>query len=790
MIAAQSYELMLLDSGSRLGSYQILSALGTGGMGIVYLARDTKLTRNVAIKVLHAENGTGGEADRRLIREARAAARLDHPNICTIYEVGESDGRAFIVMQLIEGETLETRLRRGPIGVADAIALGAEIADALGEAHAQGIVHRDIKPANIMITRKGQAKVMDFGVAAFTHDPTNTSQTRTATALVDSAVIGSLPYMSPEQLAAGPVDGRSDVFSLGGLLYEAVTGHHPFGGTSAAATISAILTSVPRPLSEHRVGVSDGFERILQKALAKSPDERYQSVRDFAVDLRRLLKDPHARTADAHRRVGRARLIALAGAALALAAGAGLSVHWLNGRGAPIRSLAVMPFANTAGDREMDYLADGITDEIIDRLSQLPDLKVMSHSAVFHYKGKDPNPVTAGRELGVNSVLVGRLTARPKAIAIQLELVSVDDGSHLWGAQYDRPLSEIVTLPREIPVDISARLRLRLQPESATRLARPSTTNAEAYQLYLKGRIAWEKWTPEGAKEAIDFFERAITVDPNYALAYAGIADAYMIGAGGTLPEAYRHGREAATKALSLDSNIGEAHAALAGVLIYVDWNFAEAEQEYQRAIVLNPNCAECYHEYSHLLLLLGRLDDSLRQSRKFLELDPVSHTPIEHLGYHYLRARRFADAITQYLEDRRLYPDAGDQAGELADAYYFSGMYREAVDEYVKQGRAQGATAGELTSLTDAFSHAGIVGYLRRQIEQWTSAPQTEATRFATARYSARLGDRGRTFELLEKLCAEHSWAVLFLKEDPSFDPVRTDPRFSDLLRRVGLPQ
>ena len=782
---------MPLNLGTQLGSYEILAALGTGGMGAVYLAWDTKLRRNVAIKVLQ-EDGADDGSRRSLLHEARAAARLDHPNICAIYEVGEADGRAFIVMQLLEGETLEARLRRGPMDVAEAAALGAEIADALGEAHAQGIVHRDIKPANIMMTRQGHAKVMDFGVAACTPDSAIAAETNTATsALVGSSVVGSLPYMSPEQLRSGPVDGRCDVFSLGGVIYEAVAGCRPFDGANPLDTISAILTSDPRPISEYRTGIPDELERMLRKALAKRQDQRYQSARDFAVDLRCLLQGPDGRPVP--RRARWLRLSPVAGAAVVVAAAAGLAAYELTGRGAPIQSVAVMPLVNAASDPEIDYLADGMTDQIIDRLSQLPDLRVMSHSAVFHFKGKDLALRAVGRELGVEAVLVGRVAKRSNEIAIQLELVSADDERHMWGEQYSRPLSEIVALQGEIPVDISAKLRLRLQPESATRLARAETTNAEAYQLYLKGRIAWEKWTPEGARQAIDFFERAITVDPNYALAYSGIADAYMIGsgpAGVAVPEAQRRAREAATKALSLDSNLGEPHAAIAGVLLHVDWNFSEAEKEYQRAIALNPNCAECYHEYSHLLLFLARFDDSLRQSRKFLELDPVSHTPIEHLGYHYLRARRFADAIAQYLEDRRRYPDTADLGHELGDAYYFSGMHREAVDEYVKMDRTSGTPAGELAALTAAFSHAGITGYLRRQIEQWTSAPQTDWIRFATAKYYARLADRDRTFELLEKLFAEHSQALVFLKEDPSFDSVRADPRFSDLLRRVGLPQ
>lgn len=783
---------MPLTIGSRLGSYEILSALGTGGMGAVYLARDTKLARNVAIKVLQGEDGKGADSARRLLREARAAARLDHPNICAIYEVGEADGRAFIVMQLLEGKTLEARLRQGPIDVTEAVSLGAEIADALGEAHARGIVHRDIKPANIMIAQRGQAKVMDFGIAAPTPDRASPAET-TVTTVVESPLVGSLPYMSPEQVRGDSIDGRSDVFSLGGVIYEAVTGHRPFAGTSATETISAILTREPKPIAETRAGLPDELERILQKALAKNRDERYQSAADLAVDLRRLLRAPdRAGTALARRRATWIRLSAIAGATVVVAAAAGLVVYGLSGRDAPIRSVAVMPLANAAADPEMDYLADGITDQIIDRLSQLPDLKVMAHSAVFHYKGKDQGARTVGRELGVEAVLIGQLTKRSNDIAIRLELVSVDDEHHIWGDQYIRPLSELVALQSEIPVDISTKLRLRLEGASAARLARIDTKSSEAYQLYLKGRSAWEKWTMDGARQAIDFFERAIAIDPNYALAYSGIADTFMIGSGPgsvTSDEADRRAREAAKKALSLDSDLAEAHSALAGVLTHADWNFAEAEKEYQRAIALNTSCAECYHEYSHLLLFLGRFDESLVQSRKFLELDPVSETPIGHLGYHYLRARRFADATAQYEEDRRLYPDA-NTLSELGDAYYFNGRYREAVDEYIKLHRSNGASATEVAALTAAFSHSGITGYLRTRIEQWTSAPQTDRIRFAIARYSARLGNKDRTFELLERLFAEHSSVLVTLKEDPSFDPVHSDPRFSDLLRRVGLPQ
>lgn len=460
-----------------------------------------------------------------------------------------------------------------------------------------------------------------------------------------------------------------------------------------------------------------------------------------------------------------------------------------------ISSIAVLPFSNASSDPDTDFISDGITDNIIERLSQLPNFKVMSHTAVFHYKGRTIDPRAIGNELGVEAVLTGRLMKRNDALIINLELVNAKDNSHIWGEQYDRKLSEFLALQREIPLDVSDKLRLKLSGDSKERLTHAHTDSAEAYQLYLKGRFAWEKWSLEGAKQAVAFFEEAIRKDPNYALAYAGLADAYMFGAGAGagLPqkEAHRRAREAATKALSIDSQLGEARAALAEVLLHDDWDFAGAEREFKRAIELNPSYAEGYHQYSHLLLLLGRINESFILSTKFLELDPVSLAPSVHLAYHYLYARQYDEAIQQYQKDLQLYRDAPPVVHtRLGDAYYQKDMFREAVEEYLKTLTLEGFASDRIAALREAFDKGGIKAYLQKRVKQLNAAAQTEPEYVIIAALHARLGEKDQSFEWLEKAYAAHSDELVRLKEEVGFDNLRSDPRYADLLRRIGLPQ
>ena len=777
---------MPLEQGTRLGPYEVVDTVGAGGMGEVYRARDARLNRTVAIKVL-AEGAADEHARRRFQREAEAASALNHPHILAIHDTGDAGGRQFIVMELADGGTLREwvcRERRSWQQVIDTL---TGVADALGAAHDAGIVHRDIKPENILLTKAGYAKLSDFGIAKLVEPIADQRGTHTATR--PGAVMGTLKYMSPEQAAGRAADARSDIFSLGVVLYEAIAGRHPFAATTGLETLLKLQHESPPPLDGQATGVPAELARIAAKAIDKDPTRRYQSARELAIDLRRLQHPSVGSTLG--RSHGRRRGLVIAAAVVVGLGAAAYGAYRSLDRGAAISSVAVLPIVNATGDANTEYLSDGLTDNIIQRLSELPSLKVMSHSAVFHYKGREIDVRTIGRELRVQAVLFGRLVKRGDVLGVHLELVSADDGSFIWGEQYDRSPGELPALQRDIPRDISAKLRVRLAGDSRARLERRSTGNPEAYALYLKGRYAWEKWTPDGSRQAVDFFERAIALDPSYALAYAGLADAYRIGAVPNVPvrERHRRAREAAQTALALDDQLAEPHAALAGVLLYNDWDLAGAEREYRRALDLNPNCAECHHLYSHLLLALGKYEESLRESRKLLELDPVSETPVGHLGNHYLYARDFAAAVKQYNEDRRRFPDAA-RGFEVADAYYFSGNVPQAIDEYIAALQAGGGQPAAVTALRTAYAKSGASGFFRQRIGQLRASGPDPWTRVSVAALHARLGETDAALKTLEEAYTAHDDGLIALHCDPSFDPLRRDPRYRDLVRRLGLPE
>ena len=787
-------------TGTKLGRYEIRAKLGEGGMGEVYLAQDTKLNRKVAIKLLPPHSTDSEQANKRLLREARAAATLDHPNICTIHEVGEADGRSFIVMQYVEGETLDIRLKRKQLSLVEALTIATQVSEAISEAHVRGIIHRDIKPQNIMITSRGQAKVMDFGLAkAMATTGALDAEADTRTLLTTpGTIVGTVPYMSPEQVRGESLDERSDIFSFGVMLYETLSGRQPFATESAAATASAILTKEPLPLARFAPEIPEELQRIVGKCLEKDRNLRYQSARELSIDVHHLQKKSDQASVAAEqldaRRQSNLRHYVLAAITIMILAGLGIGVYRLLTGRKSISSVAVLPFARIDADPDTEYLSDGITDSIIDRLSHLPGLKVMSHNAVFRYKGRETDAQAVGRELGVEAVLTGRLVKHNDALTINLELVDARDNSHIWGEQYDHKLSDVLTLQREIPVDISEKLRLPLSGESKERLTKQYTQNTEAYQLYLKGRLSWEKWTLDGTKKAIEYFQEAIKEDPNYALAYSGLADAYTVapyGTGLSLKEAHRRAREAATKALSLDPALGEPHAALAEVLFYEDWDFAGAEREFKRAIELSPSYAEGHHMYSHFLLTMGRIDESLVESRKFLDLDPLSPAPNLHLGYQYLYARQYDLSVQQHLKTLEMDPNSARAHDQLGDTYYQKGMFAEAVAEYLKEKGLSGAAQDDITALKHAYSASGIKGYLHKQVEQFLAirARQGQGLTVGIAAQYSRLGDKDKTFEWLETAYGEHASSLVHLREELAFDNVRSDPRFADLLRRIGLP-
>jgi serine/threonine-protein kinase len=838
-----------LNPGAVVAHYRIISKIGEGGMGQVHLAEDSRLHREVSLKFLSSAFTDDKERLRRFEQEARAVSALNHPNILTIHEIGEAAGHQFIATEYIKGETLRERLRSG-LDIDEALDVAIQIASALVAAHRVNIVHRDIKPENIMIRNEdGLVKVLDFGLAKIAaRSPSEASaDSKVATAIMANTapgvVMGTVAYMSPEQARGEAVDERTDIWSLGVVLYEMVAGSSPFIASTTNEIISAILSKkATTPLSRYARLVPERLEEIVEKALTKNREERYQTSKDLLIDLKRLKQSldlkagiersvpPSDVSSTAERSDSNtsaregirsstqaplssaeyivsqvknhkgAVLITLGILALAtisaLLINAGRPKTVATNTESAIASIAVMPFANINSDPDTEFLSDGMTDNIIERLSRLPNLKVMSHTAVFHYKGKETDLTAAARELGVEAVLTGRLIKRNDSVTINLELVNAKDKSHIWGEQYERKLSELLALQREIPLDVSEKLRLHLSGESKERLTRAHTENTEAYQLYLKGRYAWEKWTLDGAKQAVGYFEEAIKKDPNYALAYAGLADVYLFGAnagaGLAQQEAHRRGREAATKALSIDPQLGEAHAALAGALLYDDWDFVGAEREYKRAIELSPSYAEARHQYSHLLLLLGRINESFAESNKFLALDPVSETPVGHLGYHFLYARQYDEAIVQYLKDLQLYPDAthGAPRVKLADAYYQKGMFSEAVEEYLKWLATLGFKPDKIDEFREAFIQSGIKGFYRKLIEQFKAAPKGEQDEFGIAELHARLGEKDQAFEWLEKAYAERSDNLLRLKEEIGFDNIRSDPRYAELLRRIGLPQ
>ncbi len=594
-------------------------------MGEVYLALDTKLDRKVALKILPADMAANPDRMRRFVQEAKAASALNHPNIITIYEIDETHSGHFIATEFVEGETLRERLRSAAMKLDEVLDAGTQTASALSAAHAVGIIHRDIKPENIMLRRDGILKVLDFGLAKLIDQAPSDAvdsdaPTRAGINTEPGVVLGTTLYMSPEQARGLAVDARTDIFSLGAVIYEMVAGRLPFEGSNTNDVLASILSDrVPLPLARYAREVPAELERIVAKALRKNRDERYQTVKDLILDLRtlkqsleferKLERSSRSRSSDAadtQERTGTTpeesarssvgerspaatfaskRSIMLA-AALTIALTAAAYFYLPIGRPRAINSIAVLPFTNINADADTEYLSDGITDNIIERLSRLPDLKVMSHTAVFHYKGRETDALAVGRELGVEAVLIGRVVKRNDALTINLELVDARDNRHIWGEQYDNKVSDLLTVQREIPVDVSDKLRLRLSGESKERLTRANTTNTEAYQLYLKGRYSWEKWTQDGARQAVEYFGEAIRKDPNYALAHSGLAAVYLFGSGvgPEVPqkEAHRRAREAATKALSLDPQLGEAHAALAQVLLYDDWDFAGAERELQ----------------------------------------------------------------------------------------------------------------------------------------------------------------------------------------------------------------
>jgi serine/threonine protein kinase/Tfp pilus assembly protein PilF len=789
--------------GGQVGSFKVLSLLGVGGMGEVYLGEDQRLDRTIALKILPTELASDPERMRRFIREAKAASALKHPNVATIHDIGKSEGIHFIAMEYVEGQTLTEKINGRSMDPAEIVEVGIQVADALDEAHTKGITHRDIKPANIMLTPRGQVKVLDFGLAKVTRREGQAmgSDLSTVAKTETGIVMGTVQYMSPEQVLGHEVDHRTDLFSLGVVLYEMATGRPPFSGVTQNETMDCILHAQPNAIARFNYNAPPELERIVRKCLEKDRERRYQSARDLLIDLRNLRRDSdsaeRAIQKVSARPVSHVRRLTFAAMGVALLTLIGVGVYQLGWRSQAMDSLAVLPLLNESADPNTEYLSDGITESLIRSLSQLPNLRVMARSTVFRYKGKDVDPQKVGRDLGVQAAVTGRVQQRGDTLIIAVEMVDVEKGSQLWGGQYSRKLADIFAIQEEISREISEKLRLRLTGEEQKRLTRRYTENPEAYQTYLKGRYYWNKRAVEGFKKGLEYFQQAIEQDPSYALAYAGLADSYnLLGLyvyhGLPPKESYPRAKAAAEHALQIDDTLAEPHTSLAWVKFRFDWDWPGAESEFKRAIELNPRYPTAHHWYAYYLAGVGRLDEARAAIQKAQELDPLSLIINATVAQVFYYAHEYDRAIEQLRKTLEIDPNFAHAHRLLGESYREKAMVREAIAEMQKAVTLSGGNrAYYLGQLGNAYAVSGRRGEALRILDELMELSQqmyVSPTIFAIVYIG--LGQKDKAFTWLERAYEERSAFPTEFLAEPMFDSLRSDRRFQDLLRRMNFPR
>jgi serine/threonine protein kinase/Tfp pilus assembly protein PilF len=775
--------------GKTISHFRVLEKVAAGGMGVVYKARDEKLNRNVALKFVSEPLAKDRGAIDRFLREARAVSALNHPNVCTIYEVDEFEGSFFIALEFLEGESLEQYTSHHNLTTIEILDIGIQIAEGLSAAHTKGIIHRDIKPSNIFVTTGHIVKILDFGLSKLTSETAemarNTASDVTAAhhgLLQDSAsgVVGTFAYMSPEQARGDELDPRTDLFSLGAVLYEMASGKKAFTGDTPRLILGAVLSSRPQLIRSFDQNFPVELERLIDKALQKTRALRYQSALEVAGDLKRLKNE-----------ISQAKLSPTPTPTPNEAYSPTAPANTRTRKKKQISSLAVLPFGNETSDADAEYLGEGITDNIINSLSQFPDISVMARSTVFRYKNPT-EPQKIGRELNVGAVLIGRVVQRGERLIVNAELVDVADGRQLWGSQYNTKFSEIFTIQEEISNHISSELRLRLSPQEKERLRHSETRDPLAYQLYLKGRHYWNKRTADGVKKAIRYLQQAIDQDPGYALAYAGLADCFALFGGYRAlrpAEAFPMARASAMKALEIDDRVAEAHNTLAIASLFYDWNWAQAEEEFKRAINLSPKYATAHQWYTIFLVAMGRPDEARVSINRAHELDMLSLPINTHLGWAFYFFRQYDAAIKQLQATLELDPDYILAHFVLGQAYTQRGKYAEAIAELQRAAVLSARLPPILSALGYAHALAGETDQARQILLELAEAASIKyVSGYDLALVNIGLGQKDIALEMLSSSVKEHCGWLIFLKTEPALDSLRADPKFRDLIQVVGL--
>lgn len=739
--------------GRTVSHYQVSEKLGEGGQAVVFKAVNIRLSKQVALKFLRDEYATDPEALSRFQREARLAASLNHPHICTIHDVGDHEGRPFIVMELLEGQTLKQRISAGPLPLDQLVALAVQISEALEFAHSRGVLHRDIKPSNIIINERSQAKILDFGLARPLKKQELTELTGSPTPLTEaSSIVGTVHYLAPEVLGGAPSDVRSDLWSLGILLYEMGMGVRPFDGLTVYQLSSAILHEPARPFTSQ---VPVALQKVIQRCLVKDPGQRYQRAGELRAALEAVvLNQPAPKT---------------------------------------IHSLAVLPFENASGDPNSDYLSAGITESIIYSVSRLPKLHVVARSTVYRYKDQSVDPLQAGRELNVGAVLTGRVAPRGNLLIVGTELIDTQTGWQLWGQQYIREFSDLLAIQENIAREITEKLRLKLGPDDEKQLARRPTASFEGYELYLKGRYHVNARTAEGLIKSLKLFQLAVEKDPEFALAHGGIADANAwLGFFSVFPpgEAFPRARAAAQQACELDGELADAHASLGFVSFIYHWNWAKAEEEFQRAIRLDPDYAPAHYWYAWFLTVMNRPREAVAEIEQAAKLEPSSVLVMAYVGFTYYLLRRFDQAIAQFQKALQRQPDFNLAHWLLGLTLMETGKDEEAITELEAALKFSNDHPSPLAALGHLYGRLGwkdqqtiCQALLERRKKECIPA-------FSMALCQVNRSEKADVLHWLEQAFEERSSFLVFVKSWPAFDYLHSDPQFVALTRRIGLPQ